>query len=107
MSVDFNGIGPGQVNTQKTTADKTGSAPKQPATPTEQAQQTQNARGESVKLSSQAKDLKQVEQRLSDYPEVDDERIEQIRNALADGSYKVDAQKLAQKMLDMDKSIFG
>ncbi|MDX1755582.1 MAG: flagellar biosynthesis anti-sigma factor FlgM [Marinobacter sp.] len=106
MSVDFNGIGPGQVNTPKTTADKA-NAPKTQS-PAEQAQsQAQAGRGENVKLSAQAKDLKQLEQRLSSYPETDDARIEQIKSALADGSYKVDAEKLAQKMLEMDESIFG
>jgi negative regulator of flagellin synthesis FlgM len=58
-------------------------------------------------LSSQARELKQLEQKLGDFPEMDDEKISQIRSALEDGSYKVDAQKLAQKMLDMDKSVFG
>ena len=38
---------------------------------------------------------------------MDDDRIEQIRSALESGSYKVDAEKLAQKMLEMDESIFG
>ncbi|MFL1452979.1 flagellar biosynthesis anti-sigma factor FlgM [Marinobacter sp. GN3S48] len=106
MSVDFNGIGPGQVNTQRTTADKSGSTQNtQPQAP-EQAK-SQGARGENVNLSNQAKNLKQLEQKLGDYPEMDDDRIEQIRAALADGSYKIDAEKLAQKMLEMDKSIFG
>lgn len=108
MSVDFNGIGPGQVNSQRPSADKaSGSeAPKQ--TGSEQARpQASNARGENVNLSSQAKNLKQLEQTLGEFPEMDDERIEQIRTALQDGSYKVDAEKLAQKMLDMDESIFG
>ena len=108
MSVDFNGIGPGQVNTQKATAEQSQAAPKAQPSATEQAQsQTQAARGENVKLSTQAKDLKQLEQRLNSYPEMDDDRIEQIKSALADGSYKVDAEKLAQKMLEMDESIFG
>ncbi|SDX42480.1 flagellar biosynthesis anti-sigma factor FlgM [Marinobacter mobilis] len=106
MSVDFNGIGPGQVNHQKNTATKSDATAKAPQSPVEQAQ-AQAARGESVKLSSQAKDLKQLEQRLNSYPETDDDRIEQIKAALADGSYKVDAEKLAQKMLEMDESIFG
>ncbi|MBW7469658.1 flagellar biosynthesis anti-sigma factor FlgM [Marinobacter sp. F4218] len=108
MSVDFNGIGRGQVNTQRTTADKsTGSQNTQPE-PSEQAKtQTQGARGDNVSLSSQAKDLKQLEQKLGDYPEMDDDRIAEIRSALENGTYKVDAEKLAQKMLDMDKSIFG
>lgn len=106
MTVDFNGIGSGQVNTRKSTTEQTQTPQKpQPAAP-DQAR-TQAARGENVSLSSQAKGLKQLEQKLNSYPETDDERIEQIKSALADGSYKIDAQKLAQKMLDMDKSIFG
>lgn len=104
MTVDLNGIGPGHVNTQKTSAEKpqTANTPKQPA-----PEQSQAVRGENVNLSSQAKNLKQLEQRLDSYPEMDDERIEEIKAALADGSYKIDAEKLAQKMLDMDDSIFG
>ncbi|MDL0433053.1 flagellar biosynthesis anti-sigma factor FlgM [Marinobacter sp. TBZ242] len=108
MSVDFNGIGPGQVNTQKPTADKSSGAQNtQPTAPEQAKTQAQGARGENVNLSSQAKDLKQLEQKLGNYPEMDDARIEQIRTALEDGSYKIDAEKLAQKMLEMDESIFG
>ena len=108
MSVDFNGIGPGQVNTQKTTADKSSATQStQPSTAEQAKTQAQGARGENVNLSSQAKNLKQLEQKLGNYPEMDDARIEQIRSALESGSYKIDAEKLAQKMLEMDESIFG
>ncbi len=107
MSVDLNGIGPGQVNT-RTTADKSSGNQGAQAPATEQTKaQSPAARGENVSLSNQAKNLKQLEQKLGDYPEMDDDRIAQIRSALEDGSYKIDAEKLAQKMLDMDKSIFG
>ncbi len=106
MTVDVNGIGSGQVNTRKSSTEQT-QTPRQaqPAKP-EQAN-AQTPRGENVSLSSQAKGLKQLEQKLNSYPETDDKRIEQIKSALADGSYKIDAEKLAQKMLEMDKSIFG
>ena len=108
MSVDFNGIGPGQVNTQKTTADKSSATQStQPSTAEQATTQAQGARGENVNLSSQAKNLTQLEHKLGSYPEIDDDRIEQIRSALESGSYKVDAEKLAQKMLEMDESIFG
>ena len=108
MSVDLNGIGPGQVNTQRTTADKTsGTQNTQPA-PSEQGKTpAQGTRGDSVSLSNQAKNLKQLEQKLGDYPEMDDDRIAEIRSALENGTYKIDAEKLAQKMLEMDESIFG
>lgn len=105
MSVNFNGgIGPGQVNTQKTQTDKPQTT--QTSTPAPEQSRQKSVSGESVNLSSQAKNLKQLEQSLDSYPEVDDQRIEQIKAALADGSYKIDAEKVAQKMLDMDNSIF-
>ncbi|HET8848918.1 MAG TPA: flagellar biosynthesis anti-sigma factor FlgM [Marinobacter sp.] len=108
MSVDLNGIGPGQVNTNRTTADKSGASQAPQSNAGEQAKaQSPAARGENVSLSNQAKNLKQLEQKLGDYPEMDDDRIEQIRTALANGTYKIDAEKLAQKMLEMDNSIFG
>ncbi|MEO9525528.1 MULTISPECIES: flagellar biosynthesis anti-sigma factor FlgM [Marinobacter] len=108
MSVDLNGIGPGQVNTQRTTADKSSSSQgAQPASSDQAKTQAQSARGESVSLSNQAKNLKQLEQKLGDYPEMDDDRIAEIRSALENGTYKIDAEKLAQKMLEMDESIFG
>ncbi|MDY6842358.1 MAG: flagellar biosynthesis anti-sigma factor FlgM [Pseudomonadota bacterium] len=108
MSVDLNGVGPGQVNTQKTTADKSaGTQNSQPATNEQAKSQPQDARGENVSLSSQARSLKQLEQKLGDYPEMDDGRIDRIRSALENGTYKIDAEKLAQKMLEMDESIFG
>lgn len=108
MSVDFNGIGQGQVNTQRTTAEKPANAQvDKQATPQQTNAKAQGARGEDVNLSNQARNLKQLEQKLGDYPEMDDDRIEQIRSQLENGTYKIDAEKLAQKMLDMDKSIFG
>ncbi|MFV8570726.1 flagellar biosynthesis anti-sigma factor FlgM [Marinobacter sp. SBS5] len=108
MSVDLNGIGPGQVNTTRTPADKAASTANTTSSAADQAQaQGPAARGENVSLSSQAKNLKQLEQKLGDYPEMDDDRIAQIRSALDNGTYKIDAEKLAQKMLEMDESIFG
>lgn len=105
MTVDFNGIGPGQVNSKAgQPAGKTSQTAQQPAA--EQAK-TQPTRPDSVNLSNQAQDLKKLEAQLDSYPEVDDARVEQIRTALADGSYKVDADQLAQKLLSLDKDIFG
>ncbi|MCH8497178.1 MAG: flagellar biosynthesis anti-sigma factor FlgM [Marinobacter sp.] len=106
MTVDFNGIGPGQVNTRKTAEQKPAAQPAAQQPAPERAKAAA-ARADSVSLSDQAKELKKMEEKLAQYPEIDDQRVEQIRAALADGSYKVDAEKLAQKMLEMDKSIFG
>ncbi|WP_097461664.1 flagellar biosynthesis anti-sigma factor FlgM [Mangrovitalea sediminis] len=111
MSVDINGINSGQINPQRNGNRAEQSNGKAVSTPTPQEQakvaaSTPNA-SENVSLSSRAKGLKQTEQRLKEYPEVDDTKVDAIRTALQNGSFKVDAQKLAQKMLENDNSIFG
>ena len=78
----------------------------QPAT-NEQAKAQAQGASENVSLSNQAKNLKQLEQKLGDYPEMDDDRIEQIRSALENGTYKIDAEKLAQKCLRWMKAFSG
>lgn len=107
MAINLNGIGPGSIDS-RSGADKSGkTAPKgEQATPASRPEQTP-VKGEQVNLSDQSKELKKLEQSLSEMPEIDDAKVDQIRKSLADGSYKIDANALAQKMLDMDQSIFG
>lgn len=57
---------------------------------------------DSVSLSSAAKNLAQLESELKGLPEIDQQRVEAIRAMLSDGSYKIDLEKLAQKMLDLE-----
>ncbi|MFE8069680.1 flagellar biosynthesis anti-sigma factor FlgM [Marinobacteraceae bacterium S3BR75-40.1] len=109
---DINGVNNSPLNPRKSgsgeaskTAQNKASNPQ--ANVQEQARSTATARGENVNLSQRAKAVKQVEQQLREQPEVDDAKVESIRQSLADGSFKVDAEQLAQKMLEIDKSIFG
>jgi negative regulator of flagellin synthesis FlgM len=39
---------------------------------------------------------------MDDTPVVDTQRVEQARQALADGTYKVDAQRIAEKLMQFD-----
>ncbi|MDX5298662.1 MAG: flagellar biosynthesis anti-sigma factor FlgM [Gammaproteobacteria bacterium] len=109
MSVEFNGFSSNKLNTQRNARAETQAPARpqpQPSAESDKAVQA-GMRGDNVSLSSQVKGLKQMEERLRDQPEVDDSRVENIRKALSDGSFKIDAEKLAQKMLEFDKGIFG
>lgn len=56
----------------------------------------------SVKLSDQAQQMKSIEARLKDLPEVDSERVAQLKQAIADGSYKPDSSRIADKLLGLE-----
>ncbi|MBA3581967.1 MAG: flagellar biosynthesis anti-sigma factor FlgM [Gammaproteobacteria bacterium] len=53
-------------------------------------------------LTDSAKRLQQLEQTLAQIPVVDTAKVDSIKQALADGSYRVDADKIANKLLDME-----
>lgn len=58
--------------------------------------------GEPVRFSPEAQHLQQISEQLREQPEVDTARVERLRQAIADGSYQVDSQRLAGKLLDLE-----
>lgn len=60
---------------------------------------TVSGAGESVQLSPEAQRLQQASEKLGEQPAVDQERVAKLRQAIADGSYQVDSQRVAAKLL--------
>ena len=55
-----------------------------------------------VQLSSQAQTLQGLENKLQHEPEVNEARVEAIKQALADGNYKIDDLVVADKLIQAD-----
>ena len=54
---------------------------------------------DSVELTDKARQLLRLEEKLAEFPAVDSQRVQAIRQAIADGSYRIDADLIAERML--------
>ncbi len=56
----------------------------------------------SVKISQQARQLNDIQQTLLDTPEVDQNKVEAIRQSIENGQYEIDSQAIADKIIELD-----
>ncbi|AHG40199.1 anti-sigma-28 factor FlgM [Pseudomonas syringae CC1557] len=58
--------------------------------------------GETFSLSSEAQQLHKITDKLNDLPTVNSARVAELKQAIADGSYKVDSNRVASKLLNFE-----
>jgi negative regulator of flagellin synthesis FlgM len=74
-----------------------GGAARQPDKPAETSS--------NVQLTDSALRLAALERALADVPEIDMQRVAELRDAIESGSYAVDARKLADKLLELEQAL--
>lgn len=104
MSIDINGLSSNNAGStrQKSDSSRVGEADKTKQSESNGAPNTPTSAGDKVSLSSEARVLQQAEEQLGNSSEVDMEKVERIKAAIADGSYQPNPEQIAEKMLDMD-----
>ena len=108
MVIDFNRLNNANTpaNAGRTGATQAGnrneSAQPNKAPVTGTDEQTNTKSGESVQLSREAQQLQTIGEKLRDQPIVNKERVAQLKQAIADGSYQVVSKRVAQKLLDFE-----
>lgn len=61
---------------------------------------------DSVSLTAEARSMKQISQQATDAPaNFDAAKVERLQKAIADGSYQVNSERVAQKMLDFESKL--
>ncbi|HEY5803455.1 MAG TPA: flagellar biosynthesis anti-sigma factor FlgM [Lysobacter sp.] len=61
---------------------------------------------DSVRLTGEAEGLQALERQLGNGPaSIDIARVNAVRSAIADGSYRIDAQAIASRMIDLDQQL--
>lgn len=58
--------------------------------------------GETVHLSSEAQKLQTITDKLRDQPIVNSARVAELKQAIANGTYTVDSNRVASKMLNFE-----
>ena len=61
--------------------------------------------GDTVQLTSNAKLLEQLDKTLASLPAVDSARVAEIKTAIENGDYEIDAQAIADAMIRLDRSL--
>jgi negative regulator of flagellin synthesis FlgM len=71
------------------------------------ASQTSERDGVKVSLTNMAARLDQITKGLAEQPAIDQQRVDAIRNAIENGDYRVNAQRIAAKLLGTEQQLGG
>ena len=98
MSIDINGISSSKLHTPVDDKQVKQSVDQQPA----QSESGKSSTADTVSLSDNAVQLGKVDNSSISAPVVDAQRVEQIKQAISDGTYEVDAKKVADKLMQFE-----
>jgi len=61
--------------------------------------------GDRVKLTDTASSLQQIEKQMASEPAVDPARVAAVKDALSAGDYKIDAERVAEKFIEVERAL--
>lgn len=101
MAMEINGLNSNQTNANKARGGQNVAAPKAGSA----AEATANAKsgGDTVQISAQGQMLNRIQSQVGKEPPVNRDKVEALKAAIADGSYKPDAQAIAKRMIESDQ----
>lgn len=98
MSIDINGISPARIHGPPEDS--------QDKLPVEQHKAKtdtgQSSTADTVSISDNAANIGKATATVDTAPVVDAKRVEQVKQAIADGTYEVDAAKVADKLMQFE-----
>jgi len=60
---------------------------------------------DTVSLTETSSQLRSLENTLAELPVVDTQRVESIRQSIADGSYQVNAARVADQLINLERTL--
>ena len=71
------------------------------------ASQSTEKTKDSVAITAVAKEITKAFESSKTAPAINEERVEAVKNDLAEGSYPINAEKIAAKMIEMEQEQFN
>ncbi|ROR34904.1 flagellar biosynthesis anti-sigma factor FlgM [Inmirania thermothiophila] len=106
MAIEINGSGgPQRLSTEAREGARVDVERSEPSA--RQQETGRPATYDTVSLTDTARTLQSLTERLAELPVVDTQRVEQLRQAIADGSYQVDPQRVAARLLAFESALGG
>ncbi len=99
QKIDGNLQVPQALRSVTTPATKPGVSGDAPARPVEAA--------DSLRLTGEATNLRALERELSTAPAIDTQRVAAVRESLQNGSYRINPDAIASRMLELDQQLQG
>lgn len=101
MPIEINGQNNQPVNTDRHTRPENSVGRSEPTV--EQDSTGRPSTKDTVSLTETSAQLRSIESSLASLPVVDTQRVEAIKLAIADGSYQVNAQSIADKLISFEQ----
>jgi negative regulator of flagellin synthesis FlgM len=102
MSIDINGISSPKIQAP-TDDSQLKKSTEQAVAPPETSAKSSTA--DTVSLSDNAVQLGKLDNTAITAPVIDTQRVEQVKQAIADGSYEVDPAKVADKLMQFESML--
>ncbi|MEH6651585.1 MAG: flagellar biosynthesis anti-sigma factor FlgM [Motiliproteus sp.] len=106
MAIDLSGLSSINAGTRSKVGTNTTNERSEPSGSKTAATSTPS-QPETVKLSDQAQTLGKLEEKVSQLPDIDESRVASIRQAIDDGSFSIDPERIAGKLTSLEGSLFG
>lgn len=100
MSQKIEGTAPSAIRTTGPVGGKVAASGAERSTPVEAS-----AGGDSLKLTGEATSLQALQRELSSAPAIDSARVQSIRDALQAGTYQVNAEAIADGILNLERQL--
>ncbi len=94
-----------KISTPQQTTHVAKATSKEKAGTTENVKQQNVNHNDSLKFTETVQDLKLAFAKLESVPVVNAERVKEARDAISSGTYIIDAEKIAEKMIQIEQSL--